>query len=429
VLDFLEANTPLSFSVVPGFPDTQPELPGGRPGGGRSFIAAPHDASGLAEWPGKLTSLPEEFSGVGFDVKTGKREGGRGGATLVSGLLEGLLRAGVTPQLSCRAAQLLTDEGIVAGVRIETPEGRRAVRARRGVVLATGGFEWDDDLVRTFLRGPMRGATSPPGNEGDGLRLAMAVGAELGTMTEAWWVPIVQIPMSDGHIRNWGFLFERTRPRSIMVNRFGRRFVNEASAGSCIDGPFHQRDPRDGYVNDHAWIVFDSVHLQRFGAFGVPAGGQAPGWLIQARDIASLAAKAGIEPGGLMRTVEDWNGHVDGLTDPDFGRGVSAQDAWPGAEEAADRAKRTLGPIDTPPYYALPAALGALGTKGGPRTDRDGRVRHVSGGVIPGLYAAGNAMAGVTGSGYGGPGGPIGLALVWGYRAGFAAATGHTAAE
>jgi predicted oxidoreductase len=81
---------------------------------------------------------------------------------------------------------------------------------------------------------------------------------------------------------------------------------------------------------------------------------------------------------------------------------------------------QTLGPVDTAPYYAVPVTVGAMGTKGGPRTDADGRVLHVSGEVIPGLYAVGNAMAGVTGKAYGGAGGTLGPAMVFGYRAGLA---------
>jgi 3-oxosteroid 1-dehydrogenase len=428
MLDFLETHTPLQFAVVPGFPDTQPELPGGKPDGGRSFVPASFETDRLGDWPEKFTSLPEEFGGVGFDVKTGKRRGGRGGATLVAGLLDALLQASVTPHLGHRAVDLITDETGVIGVHIEGTGGAlSAIRARRGVVIATGGFEWNERYARTFLRGPMHGGTSPASNEGDGLRMAMAAGAELGSMTDAWWVPIVQIPMSDGQIHNWGFLHERTQPRSIMVNRFGKRFINEAAPSSCLDGPFHERHPVEGYVNDPAWIVFDSRHLDQFGAFGVPPGGPAPGWFIRGDDLTALAAKAGIEPDGLRRTVEEWNANVRDWSDPEFGRGVSAQDAWGSDEEAKDRAKRTLGPLDTAPYYALPASLGALGTKGGPRTDADGRVLHLSGGTIQGLYAAGNAMAGVIGSGYGGPGGTIGLALVWGYRAGYAAASGESA--
>jgi hypothetical protein len=272
----------------------------------------------------------------------------------------------------------------------------------------------------------MHGATSPPGNRGDGLRMVMAVGAELGNMAEAWWSPIVQIPDTApvGSPRNWGFLFERIRPRSIMVNRAGRRFVDEGYTFSSIAGAFHYLDPRDGYINDQAWVVFDGAHFDHYGAFGVAPGGPVPDWFWTAPDIQSLAGKAGIEADGLALTIERWNRNVRQFSDPDFGRGSRLRSGWSGDEAAETPAQRTLGPIDTPPYYAVPARMGALGTKGGPRTDADGRVRHVLGGTIPGLFAAGNAMAIPTGKAYGGPGAPIGLAMESGYRAGCAAAAG-----
>ncbi len=104
--------------------------------------------------------------------------------------------------------------------------------------------------------------------------------------------------------------------------------------------------------------------------------------------------RLGIDPEGLVRTVDAWNTNVAAENDPDFGRGASAYDGYWGDPSAATPALQTLGPLDTAPFYAVPVAVGAMGTKGGPRTDRDGRVLHVSGKVIPGLFAAGNAMAG-----------------------------------
>jgi 3-oxosteroid 1-dehydrogenase len=304
------------------------------------------------------------------------------------------------------------------------------VRARRGVVLACGGFEWDPALVGAFLRGPMHGAVSPPYNTGDGLRMAMAHGADLGNMGEAWWVPIVQIPGDtfEGHPRSRSVRLERTRPRSIIVNRAGRRFVNEAGEYNSMAGAFHYLDPRDGYVNDPAWIVFDALHLKRYGFLGVAPGDTAPQWFSPSSDLAELGAKTGIDPDGLAHTIETWNRNVALGADPDFGRGSSAYDGYWGDERATTLAGKTLGPIDTPPYYAVPVSVGAMGTRGGPRTDRDGRVFHVRGTVIPGLFAAGNAMAGVTGKAYGGAGGTLGPAMVFGYRAGYAAATGKSVA-
>ncbi|MGB5796631.1 MAG: FAD-binding protein, partial [Mycolicibacter algericus] len=304
----------------------------------------------------------------------------------------------------------------------------RQVRARRGVILANGGFEWDTALVEAFLRGPMRGAVSPPNNTGDALRMAMAHGADLANMGEAWWVPIVRIPgdIIDGQQRSRSVRLERTRPRSIIVNRSGRRFVNEACDYNSMAGAFHYLEPRGGYVNDPAWIVFDAEHLHRYGFLGVEPGGAAPEWFCESPDLAALAANTGIDPDGLAQTVASWNRGVAAGTDPEFGRGASAYDGYWGDDQADTPAGRTLGPLDTAPYYAVPLSVGAMGTKGGPRTDGDGRVLHVTGRPIRGLFAAGNAMAGVTGRAYGGAGGTIGPAMVFGFRAGRAAAAGDS---
>jgi len=432
MLDFVEAHSELQFEVAEGFPDYKPELPGGRPAGGRSLNAKPFDLERLGEWRDRITSFPADFSNVGIDAETRARihalvdaESGHfcvAGTALIAGLLKGLLDLGVVPQTDARALELFADPLGITGVRISQDGKDFNVRARRGVVLGTGGFEWDSKLVEAYLRGPMRGAVSPPNNTGDGLRMAMAHGADLANMGEAWWVPIVKLPDDTfgGHPRSRSVRLERTRPRSIIVNRAGKRFLNEAGEYNSMAGPFHFLDPKHGYANDPAWIVFDSLHLKHYGFLGVDPDGPAPGWFTPSKDLDELGEKTGIDAEGLARTLHAWNDNVASESDPEFGRGSSAYDGYWGDENATTAAGKTLGPIDTPPYYAVPVSIGAMGTKGGPRTDRDGRVLHVSGAAIPGLYAAGNAMAGATGKAYGGAGGTIGPAMVFGYRAGLA---------
>ncbi|EID11596.1 FAD-dependent oxidoreductase [Mycolicibacterium phlei] len=434
MLDFVEAHSDLRFEIAEGFPDYKPELPGGRPSGGRSLNAKPFDLAGLGEWRDRITSFPADFSNVGIDAETRARihaavddDSGDycvAGTALIAGLLKGLLDRGVVPHTDARAVELFADDTGITGVRISQGDKDFTVRARRAVILATGGFEWDRRLVEAYLRGPMRGPVSPPNNTGDGLRMAMAHGADLANMGEAWWVPIVQLPGDtfQGHPRSRSVRLERTRPRSIIVNRAGKRFLNEAGEYNSMAGPFHYLDPKLGYANDPAWIVFDSLHLKKYGFLGVEPGGPAPDWFSPSKDLAELGEKTGIDPEGLARTLAAWNDSVAAETDPDFGRGASAYDGYWGDLQAPTPAGRTLGPIDTPPYFAVPVSIGAMGTKGGPRTDADGRVRHVNGSVIPGLFAAGNAMAGPTGKAYGGAGGTIGPAMVFGYRAGRTAA-------
>jgi 3-oxosteroid 1-dehydrogenase len=439
LIEFVEAQSDVQLEIATGFPDYKPELPGGKPGGGRSLGPAPYNLTRLADWRDRITSFPPDFSNVGIDAETRARlhadamadESGDivvAGTALIAGLLKGLLDAGVTPTTSARAVELIADNGAVIGVRIVAGGLTLNVRARRGVVLANGGFEWDPALVGTFLRGPMHGPVSPPNNTGDALRMAMALGADLGNMGEAWWVPVVSIPGDtiDGQQRSRSVRLERTRPRSIIVNRAGKRFVNEACDYNSMAGAFHYLDPRNGYVNDPAWIVFDDQHLKRYGFLGVEPGEPVPDWFCASRDLDELQEKTGIDAAGLARTLDAWNTGVADGVDADFGRGASAYDGYWGDPQANTTAGKTLGPLDTAPYYAVPVAVGAMGTKGGPRTDRDGRVLHVSGQVIPGLYAAGNAMAGPTGRAYGGAGGTLGPAMVFGFRAGHHAAAGES---
>jgi 3-oxosteroid 1-dehydrogenase len=343
-----------------------------------------------------------------------------GGAALVGGLLEACLERGIVPVTGAQAVELVADRSTVTGVVIESDGRQSEVRARRGVILATGGFEWDESLVREFLRGPVHGEGSPPFNTGDGLRMAMKLGAALGNMREAWWIPVVKIAahQSWGEQRNTIILSERTRPRCIMVNKFGLRFVNEAANYNAMGASFHQFDvTRFDYTNIPAWMVFDADHLRAYGFLGVAPGGEAPAWFNPSASLADLAEKIGANSAGLESTVASWNEYADKGVDPDFGRGDSSYDWWWG-DWTKEGTARTLGRLDTPPYFAVQVHSGTLGTKGGPQTNIDGEVIDVDGQTIIGLYAASNAMAGTTGMVYGGAGGTIGPAMAWGLRAG-----------
>jgi len=429
-IEFIEEHTPIRFTVAAGFPDYKPELPGGRPQGGRSFNPSPFDFNDLGEWSERVNTFPDDWSNVGFDAETRERMWGDAafdpdadirvtGQALVGGLLRGVLDLGVEPRTEARAVRLVRDGGRVNGVVLETPDGEVEVEARAGVILATGGFEWDPEMVKAFLRGPMNGPVSPPNNTGDGLRMAMRLGAALGNMGQAWWVPVVKLPGDTfrGKERSRSVRLERSRPRSIIVNRYGRRFANEAADYNSLGGPFHDFDAnRMEFPNIPAWLVIDQTHLDTYDFLGVKPGEPAPDWFATGATLADLATATGIDPDGLAATVEAWNENVDAETDPDFHRGESAYDAFWGDPTKPTRAAATLGRLDTGPYYAIPVDIGCMGTKGGPRTDADGRVLDVDDAPIDGLYAAGNAMAGPTGMAYGGAGGTIGPAIVFGHR-------------
>ena len=434
LLDWLEAETPLRLRLVAGYPDYHPEHPGGLPDGGRSLEPELFSTDALGPWADRLVGEPRRFyigdipSGGGSGVlpqevlrERSERNLEGLGRGLVGALLAGCLQRGIEPELEHRAVELRTDEGRITGVRFETPSGPREVAAG-AVVLATGGFEWDAGLVRDFLRGPVE---CPPGvatNTGDGLTMAMRVGARLGGMPHAWWVPVVTPPARrpfDGEQQSVLLLRERTLPGTIMVNRTGERFANEAANYNALGAAFHAFDvTRFRYANLPAWLVLDGRCAERYGVFGAGPGQEPPGWLLRADSLAELAAAIDVPAGALERTVERWNEAVRRGRDEDFGRGESVYDGWCGDRDHYRTPQATLGPVAEPPFFATQVHASTLGTKGGPLTTPDGQVLDAGGVPIGGLYAAGNAMAAPTGMVYGGAGGTLGPAMVFALRAG-----------
>lgn len=435
---WLEADTPVRFETLMGMSDYHPEHPGGRREG-RSVEAPLFPYDELGEWAARVTrgrQINGEFcmseTGLGRKAPDGippeeaarrriRDERGAGQA-LVGRLLKGCLDVGVVPQTEHRAVRLVTADGAVVGVEFETPDGPFTAHAHGGVVMATGGFEHDADLVRAFLRGPLQRAVSVPTNTGDSLKMAMRIGAGLANMREAWWVPTMDVPDADGVMGPWQVNGERTRPHSIIVNADGHRFTDEAANYNAFGGAFHNLDvARFSYVNLPAYLLFDHHYLSTYGIARHTAATPTPPWITEAATIGELADAIGVPSEELIATVARWNAHAVAGVDPDFHRGDSHHDrAW--GDQKLPGKFTTLGPLDTPPYYAVQVYSGTLGTKGGPRTTADAQVIDVDGAPIPGLYAAGNTMASVFGMTYGGHGGTLGPAMIFGYRAGLHAA-------
>ncbi|KUP97249.1 FAD-dependent oxidoreductase [Thermobifida cellulosilytica] len=431
-LEWLERETPLRLLVVPRYPDYHPEHPGGLPGGGRSLEPALFDTRGLGPWQDRIVGLPRRLriseipSGGGSGVippevmrqRTEASQEGLGRA-LVAALLQGCLDRGVAPRTGMRAVELVVEHGRVAGVRFESESGPQEVRARRGVVIATGGFEHDPELVRDLVHGPLLHPPGVPSNTGDGLRMAMRVGARLGAVHEAWWVPVVLVPGPDGTAAPTLLLRERTLPGTLMVNARGRRFANEAANYNALGAAFRTFDSASfSYANVPAWLVLDDACVQRYGVFGTAPGRGAPDWVTRADTLDGLAERIGVPADALAATVARFNDHARAGHDPDFGRGASIYDGWCGDQTHYGTPQATLGPLATGPFYAVPVHPSALGTKGGPRTTPDGQVLGVDGAPVAGLYAAGNAMAAPTGMAYGGAGGTLGPAMVFARLAG-----------
>jgi 3-oxosteroid 1-dehydrogenase len=441
-VDWLEANTPAEFVIVQDFPDYHPEHPGGKPGGGRSLECPLFSFHELGEWAPLVTVGPQmapnrtmDESGLGHGHEPSPDELARRvandergcGQALVGRLLKGCLDRGIEIRRGVRVEGLRVEGGAVRGVDLAAG----FVAARGGVVLATGGFEKDPKLVASFLRGPLQRSVSVPTNTGDGLKMAMRAGASLGNMREAWWTPTIDVG-DQSTPTTWMINRERTRPGTMMVNSRGRRFANEAANYNAFGAAFHQLDATTfDYSNLPAWLVFDHAYLTRWGLAHYRGEGELPWWLHRADTIAELADVAGIDPDGLVDTVETFNGYAADGRDPEFARGQSRHDTWWGdhsqfgSGEAGDQvgdARATLGALATGPFYATRVYPGALGTKGGPRTTGEAQVLDLDEVPIPGLYAAGNVMSSMMGMTYGGAGGTLGPGLVFGFLAGRAAA-------
>ncbi len=436
VLEFIRAHTPLEFAWVPGYPDYYPEAPGGRPGG-RSIEPRPLDARrlgpDLATLAPPYKAAPDGVAVTQVDyrwlslgtrhpraVLTAARLAGRGltarllhrrmltmGQALAGGLRAGLRAAGVPVLLGRPMKELTVEDGRVTGVRA----GDQLFRARRGVLLASGGFEHNEAMRRKYQDIGTEWTVGASGNTGDGIEAGAALGAALDLMDEAWWGP--SIPLTGGP---YFCLAERNQPGCLMVDSSGRRFVNEAAP--YVDAVHAMLDPA---VSLPAWLVADQTYRDRYLFAGrgprapLPRRWLAAGVAHKAATLDELAAGIDVPAGALGETVRRFNEFAASGRDDDFHRGDSAYDRYYG--DPRQRPNPCLGPVARPPFYAFRMVPGDLGTKGGLRTDERARVLRPDGTAIPGLYAAGNVSAAVMGRSYAGAGATLGPALAFAYLA------------
>lgn len=437
---YLEERTPLRFSVWAS-PDYYADEVGGKQCG-RALEPTLFCKRELGAWADKLRPAPifmlpltlqemltqfrlmTSAASLPMDMVVQRMNDGMVscGNALAGALLKACLDRGVSIMLQTRAVQLVREGRRVIGLRAARDGRDIWIRARGGVVLASGGFEWNTELVRKFLPGPLTHPNSPPFNEGDALIMAMEVGAGLSNMTCAWWQPSGAIPGEEyeGRPLSRFLSSERIAPHTIMVNQRGERFVGEGVPYNDLGRVLHHFDPAEyGFRNLPCWAVFDSQYRMKYPVLTVLPGDPDPEWLPRDDTIEGLARKAGINPAGLARTVARWNQMVQKGRDVDFHRGETSFERHSGDPRLPHP---NLGAIERPPFYALPIYPGALGTSGGPEINVRGEVLDVRGEVIPGLYAAGNAAGSPTGAAYYSGGGTIGPAMTWGYLCGIHAA-------
>ena len=437
MIRYFAEKTPVRFHAFADFPDYQPYLPGAKPDGGRSLDNDAFSFERLGKWAARVNptkmaypvrgSLMEAITGALDESTLAEREARdhRGlGQALAGSLFLAVIERGIPVEFEKRARKLVKDGSRVTGVIAEDVNGKDFhVRARRGVVIATGGFEWNEKLVQTFLRGPLTGPVSVPENEGDGLLMAIDAGAQLGNMQHAFWQQSVLEFKPQHRSAKPNYLLgsdERARPGAILVNKYGKRFINEAANYNAMGKALHAFDAgRHEYANLPYWLIIDQRYKDKYPTFGAMPGAPLPSFMMTADTLEELAEMAGIDAEGLNATVARFNEMVRKGKDEDFHRGENSYDnyyMW--GDMDFQPPYRTLGVIDQGPFYAVKMESGALGTAGGPKTNENAQVVDWDGNPIQGLYAAGNAMAAVLGEGYGGAGGTLGPGMTFGYIAG-----------
>lgn len=446
-VEMLSRTTTMEFFWARGYSDYHPENPGGS-ALGRTCECKPYDAATLGDERGRLrpgvldAPIPMPVTGADYKwmnlmtrvptkawPKIFKRAvqgvGGlvlgrrylAGGQALAAGMFGGLIDAGVPVWTRTSLVELVTDGDRVTGAVLEQDGRTVTVTARRGVVLAAGGFDHDMTMRHEHQLASLgqHASLGAEGNTGDGIVAGERLGAGTALMAESWWFPAVA-PVPGGTPQV--LLAERSLPGSLMVDQTGRRFINEAEDYMSFGQEVLRRDA-DGDPVEEMWLVFDQAYRNRYLLAGtvfptmpLPRAWYVAGVAVRADDPASLAQAMGVPVDDFADGLGRFNRMAAGGNDSDFGRGRSAYDRYYGDPTVTPNPN--LRPL-TGPLYAVKVVLSDLGTCGGLTVDASARVLREDGSTIPGLYAIGNTAANAFGRRYPGAGATIGQGLVAGY--------------
>jgi len=347
------------------------------------------------------------------------------GNALVARLLTSLRRHDVPVRFETRLTELLTEDGRVTGAIVMDRKGPRAIRAGKGVVLATGGIAWNSELrSRLFPKAAQQFSLAPAGNTGDGVSTALQAGAGLDedVRSPALWMPCSVLRRPDGtesvfpHI-----ILDRAKPGLIAVNGAGRRFVNEAdSYHDFVDAMLcSERNVPAHLICDRSFIRDYGIGLVHPGTRNLNSFVKA-GYLKHADTIEDLAGQIGVDAAALKESIAIHNRFAASGVDEEFGRGSSALNRFTG--DPANTPNPCMRNIGTGPYFAVAVWPVDLASSAGLQTDEDARVLDLNRRPIEGLYAAGADAASIFRGTYPGPGTMIGPALVFGWRAAMHAA-------
>lgn len=458
-VDFFTAKTALRFDMPLTFPDYHAEAPGGAQGG-RSMVTRPFDGHELGPKLKDIGKPLPELTVFGMMLGSGKEiihfmratkspvsawyvakrlsrhaldviRYGRGmtltnGNALAGRLAKSAFDLNIPLWLSSPVRELIVEDGAVRGAIVERDGKPVRVTAKRGVVLACGGFPHDVERRKAMFPHAPTGAEhfspGPTGNTGDGLRLAEAAGGKVedSLPNAAAWVPVSVTTRKDGSKGVMPHFIDRAKPGVIAVTRDGKRFANEGNSyHDFVQEMMKAAKPGEEIT---AFLLCDHRALRKYGLgcvppFPMPLGHHLnTGYLKRGETLAELAANAGIDGKGLEATVAAFNETAAGGQDPAFGKGSRAYNRYQG--DALHSPNPCIAPIADGPFYAIKMVIGDLGTYAGIRTDENARALDGSGQPIAGLYAAGNDMASIMGGNYPGAGITLGPALTFGYIAG-----------
>jgi succinate dehydrogenase/fumarate reductase flavoprotein subunit len=458
-IDFFTSKTAVRFDMPLTFPDYDAEAPGGKQGG-RSMVARPFDGRELGDHIKDIGAPLPELTVFGIMLGSGKDiihfmratksltsavyvakrlskhfmnvlRYGRGmtltnGNALAGRLAKSAFDLKIPLWLSSPVRELIIENGAVRGAIIERNGKRIRIFARRGVVLACGGFPHDIERRKAMFPHAPTGrehySPGPTGNTGDGLRLAESVGGRVedSLPNAAAWVPVSVTHRKDGSKGVMPHFIDRAKPGVIAVMRDGARFANEGNSyHAFVQQMMKAAKPGEEIA---AWLVCDHRALRQYGLgavppFPMPIGQYLnSGYLIKGNTLEELAGKAGIDAGGFVTTVAQFNNTAAEGRDPAYGKGSRAYNRYQG--DANHGPNPCVAPIEQGPFYAIKMVIGDLGTYAGIRTDAQARALDAGGQVINGLYAAGNDMASIMGGNYPGAGITLGPALTFGYIAG-----------
>ncbi len=457
MIDFLHERTRVRYESLAHYPDYWSFLPGAR-GGHRSMEPEPvmRDVLGaeapylrelhhmmwlfdripikqveahvlMARLPGwrslTMKLLWDYVTDVPWVLRHKRSRRLTNGAAGVARLRWSMLDRGMPLWRETPMRELIVEQGRVAGALVERNGRPMVIRAQCGVVLATGGFEHNQEMREQYLPKPTQAAWSAAAgtNTGDGIRAGMAVGAATRLMNGAWWCTTIKAP--DDPVPRLAIM-EKSYPGSCVVNQRGRRIANESQnyMGYQLE-LFRKHSDADPQVP--SWMVFDA-HFRRKYIVGplmssrlrpdwmLPKSYFTSGFLTKADTIRGLAQQAGIDPDGLEQTIRAMNEYARTGKDLEFGRGDALYDRY--YADPSVKPNPCLAPIAEPPFYAMRIDPGDFGTHGGLATDVHARVLRPDGSPIEGLYAAGNCAAAILPT-YPGPGATLGPAMTLAWQA------------